>query len=157
MKCKISMGVAVILPTLCAWVLQTAGQQIVQQPEPDAGVELTVQVTDVKHAEGELLIGVFSKKDGFPRETQKALVSAKIKPGQPTHTFKNLPKGNYAVVVIHDRNKNGKLDRNLIGMPQEPVGLSNYPSIGLANPPTFRKALFALKSSGLLKVKLNPF
>jgi uncharacterized protein (DUF2141 family) len=156
MKCKISMGVAVILPYfLFAWVLPAAAQK--PKATVAAGVQLTVKVTDVKHTEGNLLIGVFSQKDGFPREIQKALVSAKIKPGQPTHTFKNLPQGDYAVVVIHDRNKNGKLDRNLFGMPKEPVGLSNYPSIGISNPPTFRKALFTLKTSGLLKVKLNPF
>lgn len=157
------MSVAVILPTLCllAWPLQASAQQ----PQPHVNsqlhatdrVELSVQVTDVKHAEGKLLIGVFNQENGFPREIQQALVVAKVEPGKPTHRFKDLPRGNYAVVVIHDRNHNGQLDRNLFGMPQEPVGLSNYPSIGLSNPPTFRKAVFALKTSGLVKVKLNPF
>ena len=157
MKCKISMGVAVIFPTLSlfAWVLQSAGQS--PQTTVADSAELTVQVTDVRHTEGKLLIGVFNKENGFPREIKKALVSANIQPGQPTHTFKNLPLGNYAVVVIHDRNSSGQLDRNLLGMPREPVGLSNYPLIGLSNPPTFRKALFALKASGALKVRLNPF
>jgi uncharacterized protein (DUF2141 family) len=45
----------------------------------------------------------------------------------------------------------------LLGMPKEPVGLSNYTSVGVSNPPTFRKALFELNESGSLKVKLNPF
>ncbi len=154
MKWKIPMGVAVML-SLFAWMLPAGAQQ------PNAivadGVELSVQVTDVKHTEGKLLIGVFNQKDGFPREITKAMVRAKVDPAKPTHTFKNLPRGNYAVVVIHDRNNSGQLDRNLFGMPQEPVGLSNYPSIGLSNRPTFRKALFALKTSRLVKVKLNPF
>ena len=157
MKWRISMGVAVILPTLSLFVFvpQMAGQQ--PKARVADGVELTVQVTDVKHTDGELLIGVFNSEDGFPPEIQKALVSAKIKPESPMHTFENLPQGNYAVVVIHDRNKSGQLDRNLLGMPKEPVGLSNYQSIGLSNLPTFRKASFELKESGLLKVKLHPF
>lgn len=157
MKWKCLMGVAVFVPTLSLFVFlpQTAGQH--QKAKVAGGVELTVQVTDVKHTDGELLIGVFSSEDGFPPEIQKALVSAKIKPESPTHTFENLPQGNYAVVVIHDRNKSGQLDRNLIGMPKEPVGLSNYKTISLSNLPTFRKASFELKESGLLKVKLNPF
>lgn len=157
MKWKILLGVAVILPTLplFSWTQQA----IAQQPRATVagGVELQVQVTEVKHADGTLLIGVFNQEDGFPREIQKALVIAKVKPEKPTHAFENLPPGRYAVVVIHDRNNSGQLDRNLLGMPKEPVGLSNYTSIGISNPPTFRKALFELKESASLKVKLNPF
>lgn len=157
MRWKILPSVAVILPTLSlfAWALQATAQQ--PQAIVADGVDLQVQVTDVKHADGKLLIGVFNQEDGFPREIQKALVIAKVKPENPTHTFESLPLGRYAVVVIHDRNNSGQLDRNLLGMPKEPVGLSNYTSIGISNPPTFRKALFDLKESGLLKVKLNPF
>lgn len=157
MKWKILLGVAVILPTLPLFT--RAQQAIAQQPQATVadGVELQVQVTEVKYADGTLLLGVFNQEDGFPREIQKALVIAKVKPGRPTHTFENLPPGRYAVVVIHDRNNSGQLDRNLLGMPEEPVGLSNYTSIGIFNPPTFRKALIDLKESGLLKVKLNPF
>lgn len=157
MKWKFLLGVAAILPTftLFAWSLQA----IAQPPQATAadGVELQVQVIEVKHTDGTLLIGVFNQEDGFPREIQKALVIAKVKPEKPVHTFENLPQGKYAVVVIHDRNHSGQLDRNLLGMPKEPVGLSNYSSIGMSNPPTFRKAMFELKESVLLKVKLNPF
>ncbi len=157
MKWKILLSVAVILPALSlfVWVLQATAQTL--QATAADGVELQVQVTEVKHTDGTLLIGLFNQEDGFPREIQKALVIAKIKPEKPTHKFENLPQGKYAVVVIHDRNNSGQLDRNLLGMPKEPVGLSNYSSIGLSNPPTFRKALFDLKESGSLKVKLNPF
>lgn len=160
MKWKISLDVAVIPPALSlfallAWTLQAAAQQ--PQIIVADGVELQVQVTEVKHTDGTLLIGIFNQEDGFPRDIQKALVMAKVKPETPTHTFENLPQGKYAVVVIHDRNNSGQLDRNLLGMPKEPVGLSNYPSVGISNPPTFRKALFELKESGLLKVRLNPF
>jgi len=53
----------VILPTLSlfVFVLQTAGQQ--PKASVADGVELTVQVTDVKHTHGELLIGVFSSEE----------------------------------------------------------------------------------------------
>ena len=65
-----------------------------------------------------------------------------------------LPAGQYAVVVLHDRNNSGKMDKNFMGMPTEPVGLSNYKSIGLTNLPDYRKAAFNLNRSGSLKVKL---
>lgn len=38
--------------------------------------------------------------------------------------FGNLPAGNYAVMVFHDENGNGELDRNFLGIPREPLGFS---------------------------------
>ena len=80
MKWNSSMFFAVILPafSLFVWVSQAAGQQ--PQAIAADGVELSVLVTDVKHTNGTLLIGVFNQEDGFPREIQKALVSSTIKP-----------------------------------------------------------------------------
>lgn len=120
----------------------------------DKGFELTVEVTDIRHKEGKLLIAVFDKAAGFPKEIDKAIALIKILPSQPKTTFTGLPAGQYAVVVLHDRNNSGKMDKNFMGMPSEPVGLSNYQSIGLTNLPDYRKAAFELNRSGLLKVKL---
>ena len=39
----------------------------------------------------------------------------------------DLPPGVYAVAVYEDLNSNLKLDHNLIGIPREPVGVSNNP------------------------------
>lgn len=130
-----------------------------QQPATGTAedIQLTLQVTDIKHSEGQLLICVFDREEGFPRDMKKALKTVEVKPSQPTYQFNDLPPGNYAIVVIHDRNESGQLDTNLVGMPKEPVGVSNFQTIGVSNRPTFRKALFAFKASGLLKVKLNSF
>jgi uncharacterized protein (DUF2141 family) len=123
------------------------------QPAKD-GFNLTVQVTDIRHQEGKLLIAVFNQAAGFPKEIEKAITSIKILPSKPQATFTGLPSGQYAVVVLHDRNNSGKMDKNFMGMPSEPVGLSNYQTIGLTNLPDYQKASFSLNRSGLLKVKL---
>jgi uncharacterized protein (DUF2141 family) len=36
--------------------------------------------------------------------------------------------------VIHDENRNAKLDRNLIGIPKEGFGFANNPHVGLSAP-----------------------
>ena len=36
-----------------------------------------------------------------------------------------LPLGEYAISIFHDSNGNGELDTNFIGLPKEPVALSN--------------------------------
>jgi uncharacterized protein (DUF2141 family) len=46
-----------------------------------------------------------------------------------------VPKaGVYALAIYHDRNANTKLDKNFIGLPSEPFGLSNNPPLRLAMP-----------------------
>lgn len=42
--------------------------------------------------------------------------------------------GIYALAIYHDRNANTKLDKNFIGLPSEPFGLSNNPPLRLAMP-----------------------
>jgi outer membrane protein len=55
----------------------------------------------------------------------------------------DLPGGDYALVVYHDENGNGRLDKNFIGIPREPLGFSNrYRPKG---PPTFSRAAFRLE------------
>ena len=58
-------------------------------------------------------------------------------------TFDNLPKGNYAVFILHDENKNSKIDKKFI-LPTEGVGLSNFKNINFTNRPNFSKASFLI-------------
>jgi len=63
--------------------------------------------------------------------------------------------GTYAVVVYHDRNANMKFDRNAIGLPSEPYGVSNNPKIRLA-PPHISKAVFDVPPEGVsIEIALN--
>ena len=39
--------------------------------------------------------------------------------------FPNVSPGSYAVVVYHDENGNGRLDRGFMGIPKDGVGVSN--------------------------------
>jgi len=43
--------------------------------------------------------------------------------------------GKYAIVAYHDRNANLKFDKNPFGLPAEPYGVSQNPTIRLAPPP----------------------
>jgi outer membrane protein len=56
----------------------------------------------------------------------------------------DLASGEYALVVYHDENGNGRLDKNFIGIPSEPIGFSNryWPQ----GPPAFINAAFKLEA-----------
>ncbi len=124
-------------------------------PTQGGGVTLNVQVTDVVAQQGEIIIALHSKEASFPDKLKQADYLARIAPGNPTHTFKNIKPRNYAVVVVHDLNSNKFIDKSFIGMPKEPIGLSNFKAIGFNNRPTFKKALVAVTRSGTVSVKLN--
>ena len=54
----------------------------------------------------------------------------------------DLPAGEFAVVVYEDSNGNGRLDKNFVGIPREPLGFSNryWPQ----GPPSFARAAVPL-------------
>ena len=62
--------------------------------------------------------------------------------GQSVVSFAGLPRGTYAVSVIHDENANHRLD-TFAGIPREGFGFSRNPGIGFG-PPRFAAARFVL-------------
>lgn len=75
-----------------------------------------------------------------------------IKDGIATIVFKDVPVGEYAVLVAHDKNDNGKLDMQVNGMPLEPYGVSNNKmSFG---PPTWNDARFTLDKDLTITIRL---
>jgi len=64
--------------------------------------------------------------------------------GRERYRIGNIPPGEYALLVFFDENNNDRLDRNFIGIPNEPLGFSNqYQPKG---PPSFRRAAFILNA-----------
>lgn len=59
--------------------------------------------------------------------------------------FSDVPAGDYALVVLHDENGNGKADR-MLGIPREGVGFSGNPAMTFG-PPSFAAARFHVSGS----------
>jgi uncharacterized protein (DUF2141 family) len=55
--------------------------------------------------------------------------------------------GLYALAVYHDEDGNRKFNKNFLGIPNEPFGVSNNPTIGLG-PPSFEEAAFNVPAEG---------
>ncbi len=78
---------------------------------------------------------------------------ATINNNTSTITFNDLPKGKYAINILHDENENGKIDKKFI-LPIEGIGFSHYTSIGFTNKPKFSKASFELDSNTKMNIKV---
>lgn len=67
----------------------------------------------------------------------------------------SLVPGRYAVQVFYDRNLNGELDKNFMGVPKEPVGFSRD-AAGRFGPPKFPDAAFNYSGAPLnLRIHLH--
>jgi uncharacterized protein (DUF2141 family) len=118
-------------------------------------VSLTVEVNELRNSTGQVIFSLYDKDGSIPdEELKKSFKNVKVEISNKSAqtTFKNLPKGKYAVNIVHDENKNGKIDKGWI-LPIEGIGFSNFKSIGLSNKPNFKKASFELNKDRLISVK----
>ncbi|MBE7510499.1 MAG: DUF2141 domain-containing protein [Bacteroidia bacterium] len=125
-------------------------------PDKDESYNLTVEVENLRNSKGTVQITLYNKDGSIPDEHYKnhfKMGKVSITNGKSQCTFSNLPKGNYAVNILHDENSNGKIDKGLI-LPKEGIGFTNYTSIGLTNRPNFKKASFELTQNKTIKVKV---
>ena len=124
--------------------------------EPPATYSLTVKVFHLRNSTGTLQFTLYNKDGTIPDEKFKKYYrqqTAEINSHSSYATFKNLPKGKYAVNILHDENENGKIDKGWI-MPVEGIGFTNFTSIGFSNRPNFKKASFYLGSNTTKTVKV---
>ncbi len=122
------------------------------ESNPDEGYSLTIKAEGFRNTKGEILFALYNKDGSIPDEKYKKYFKKGIskinKNGTATFTFTNLPEGIYAVNILHDENKNGKIDKKfMLPLPNEGIGFSNYKSIGMSNRPNFSKASFLVKSN----------
>ncbi|WP_457617608.1 DUF2141 domain-containing protein [Lutibacter sp.] len=120
---------------------------------------LTVKVTHLRNSKGVVQFALYNKEGSIPDEKYKKYYIkdiAPIKENYSTITFSNLPQGKYAINILHDENKNGKIDKGFI-LPKEGIGFSNYQSIGIRNRPKFSKASFMLNTNTTKEIKVIYF
>lgn len=88
---------------------------------------LTITITNIQNTKGSMRIGIYNADKDFPNEndTYKNKVYKVSKTGSMLIKITDLPYGEYAIGFHHDENKNGKMDKNFIGIPKEPFALSN--------------------------------
>ena len=110
-----------------------------------SAAELVVAVTGAQSDTGKIRCALFSAEDGFPSETASANVRS-IDPSleELVCRYEDVAPGTYAVSVVHDINDSGGLDKNFVGIPKEPWGVSNNVRPTM-RAPHFDEATFELR------------
>lgn len=96
-----------------------------------------VRVSAVEGTTGKVNVAVCDKERFLKDCAYSASVPARA--GTTTVTVENVPPGTWAVLAYQDENGNGKLDRNLLGIPSENYGFSRD-AAGKFGPPGFDAA-----------------
>ena len=117
---------------------------------------LTVNITGINSIKGNVYVYLYTSEEGFPIKISKAnsFKKAKVISNSVTVYLKNLKPGTYAVSVYQDIDTNGKINQNFLGIPKEPVGVSNNAE-GFMGPPKYEDAKFYLDTSKSIEIKLN--
>lgn len=110
-----------------AWLFPVSPSAITISPMSNPAVaSLTIDVSGVKERKGKLQVALYNSAKDFPEtKPYRGEVLNITADNKLQVIFKDLPPGNYAVAVYHDKNSNGKLDKNLLGIPVEDYGFSN--------------------------------
>jgi len=121
--------------------------------------DLRVEVNHLRNSKGVVQFAIYNKDGSMPDEHFKKFYKksvAKITNRSAFTVFKDLPKGRYAVNILHDENENGKIDKGFL-LPKEGIGFSNYQSIGITHKPNFKDASFVLDQNMSKTIKVIYF
>lgn len=121
---------------------------------PAVAGEMQVTVQSIAHDKGGVRIAIYSGAETFRKEDRAVLVrTLPAKPGEAVETIAGLAAGRYAVIVYHDENGNGEMDRWLGMIPTEGYGLSNNPDV--SGPPRFEECAFDVSDSAPTRTEIR--
>lgn len=107
--------------------------------------EITITVKGIRNAKGRIAALVFVDGKGFPDRVAEAKTQAIVpaRVGEVTLVIKHVPEGKVALTILHDEDGDGRLKRNLVGIPVEGVGMTGKP---LGNrSPRFEEAIVEIQ------------
>lgn len=123
-------------------------------------LKLTVNITGIDPAEGNLEVSLFDSEEDFLKKPWSQKVGKIAEDGTSTVSFSALPAGKIAVVVVHDANGNNKLDNGFLGFGAESFAYTENPENArwyrfLFGRPAFEEAVFEISESTEITISLD--
>jgi uncharacterized protein (DUF2141 family) len=114
---------------------------------------INLSISGMKSDKGDVYVALYNSEKSFLKKTFKATI-AKVTDKKASATFTGLPKGMYAISVFHDKNDNKKMDTNFLGIPKEPIGMSNDAK-AFMGPPKYKDAKFMVDKNINMTIKVK--
>lgn len=116
--------------------------------------DLSVTITGLKSNEGGIQIGLYNNKESFPlADKQYKLFYFNVRAFSGIYTIRDLPGGEYAVAIFHDKNSDKICNNNILGVPKEGFGFSKNFKPRLSSP-DFEDCKLDLNSNVSITIKL---
>ncbi|WP_353779376.1 DUF2141 domain-containing protein [Winogradskyella sp. 3972H.M.0a.05] len=122
-----------------ALTLAFALTSILGYAQDTEGTTITVTIENIKSNDGKVLLSLHTK-DTFMKGPGVKNAESKIEDGKVVITFENVTPGEYAIMALHDKNENNKMDFQDSGMPAEDYGTSN--NVMTFGPPQYDNSKF---------------
>lgn len=125
-----------------AFPKQSAQIEPVRLESETASFQLTI--TGFGKIEGNVRIAMFNSEESYNKKEEPIYaIELPVNDTKVSWDVEALPKGEYAIAIYHDKNENGKLDTNMLGIPKERYGFSND-ARGKFGPASWRDAHFSV-------------
>ena len=105
---------------------------------------IIVKVDQINLSKGTVNVAIYNSEKDF----LNIAFMSKVKDansGELEFVFESVPNGEYTVSIYQDENENGALDKNFIGIPNEPYGVS-LEGKSMFGPPSYKDAKFTLEN-----------
>ena len=119
-------------------------------------ITIPIVVKNIKNSKGRLSIGVFKDASSFEEEKPHKiiLVSKKDLVNGTLKSSIEIESGVYGLSILDDENSDYKMQYNMIGMPKEGFGFSNYYHTGFTKP-NFKQFLVVINPSQKAAITFN--
>lgn len=117
---------------------------------------INVKIQNISNNTGVIACAIFESGEGFPHKFLQFAPKIRITQISGTDAsfeFSDILPGKYAIAVIHDKNRNGELDTNFLGIPTEGYGFSSGAEVTLSAP-SFSDAEFTY-DGGVLQMSIS--
>lgn len=138
----------ILASVVLALLFQTAVAQESSDYSAESSSSFKLQIEGLDKVEGEVRIAMFNSEENYTKETVYAVVIP-VDSLFIEWSVEGLPFGDYAIAVYHDKNENGKLDANFLGIPKEDYGFSNN-ARGRFGPASWKDASFSVNSKSTI-------
>ena len=117
--------------------------------------KIVVSITNLTNSKGVCKTCLYDNASSFAGNGSAIkCVDVPIKNKTANIVFETVAKGNYAIAIFHDENRNNKMDKNFLGVPKEGYGASKN-KLPFASAPAFKDNQFQLKEKETVHLEIR--
>ena len=116
--------------------------------------QTTIEITDIERKEGTVYACLYSDEESFMEDGGHIECHRRNVDSSTMILFFDSEITVGAFTVFQDLNENGSFDTNFIGIPNEPYGFSNNPTIRFG-PPTYEEAKVDFTKTTSIEITLR--